>query len=439
MSQSTSADLFHLLQPTGGLFSSVTRVRAQSPEPRLVTQIARLGEISELGEAPVRTGVPKRDGGVVAGSGTAPDEKEALFLALAEGVERYCACVYSKEHFIWATGDELGGEALDLDTIPRCSEAELSRAGCPLSAPSKKEPIRWVRGLSLLNGRPVYLPVVMVYLHAGFVTPAERIWLPLTTGCAGHSSYEKALLNAILEIVERDAISIVWLQKLELPRIEIDDPDAIGCCWDRYERSSQDIEYTFFDATTDLGIPTVYGLQTTRFNRSVTTLVSCATAMSPAVAVGKVIRDAASLRVAFRQERRVPESWEEFTDIFHGATYMARSERMNAFDFLRRSTAMRGLTEMRRPEFDDESCHLSSVLSILRRKGLDVFAVDLTTDEALRSGTRVVRVLIPGLHPLSFHYRARYLGHPRVYEAPRLMGYPVRTEIQLNEWPQPFA
>jgi len=51
----------------------------------------------------------------------------------------------------------------------------------------------------------------------------------------------------------------------------------------------------------------------------------------------------------------------------------------------------------------------------------------------------VVRVIIPGLQPLSFHYRARYLGHPRLYEAPALMGYPVLREEDLNGWPQPFA
>jgi ribosomal protein S12 methylthiotransferase accessory factor len=51
----------------------------------------------------------------------------------------------------------------------------------------------------------------------------------------------------------------------------------------------------------------------------------------------------------------------------------------------------------------------------------------------------VVRVIIPALQPLSFSYRARYLGHARLYQAPRLMGHPVREEADLNPWPQPFA
>jgi ribosomal protein S12 methylthiotransferase accessory factor len=47
--------------------------------------------------------------------------------------------------------------------------------------------------------------------------------------------------------------------------------------------------------------------------------------------------------------------------------------------------------------------------------------------------------VIPGLQPVGFDYRARYLGHQRLYDAPKQMGYPVYAEEDLNPWPQPFA
>ncbi|MFC7479479.1 hypothetical protein ACFQX7_04670 [Luedemannella flava] len=70
---------------------------------------------------------------------------------------------------------------------------------------------------------------------------------------------------------------------------------------------------------------------------------------------------------------------------------------------------------------------------------MDAYVVDLTSDEALRAGMTVVRTVIPRLQPLSFSYRARYLGHPRLYRAPARMGHPTRSEAELNPWPQPFA
>jgi ribosomal protein S12 methylthiotransferase accessory factor len=82
---------------------------------------------------------------------------------------------------------------------------------------------------------------------------------------------------------------------------------------------------------------------------------------------------------------------------------------------------------------------LDRLVHLLRAKSMDAYVVDLTTDEALRCGMYVVRVIIPSLQPLSFNYRARYLGHPRLYLAPKTLGYPVLPESELNEWPQPFA
>jgi ribosomal protein S12 methylthiotransferase accessory factor len=433
-----SGSAFELLQSQGGLFGSVEYVQTPGLEPRFISRMAGLGHIGGLAAGASARVHGSRCTGAAAGGGTDIDGERALFLAVAEGLERYAASTYRADQFVRAPGADLGASALDLDSIPKCSQQELSSQFCPLSLPTKREPIRWVRGISLLDGRLTYLPAVMVYLHIRPETRAERIWLPISTGCAAHETYENALVHAILEVVERDAISLVWLQELELPRIEIDDPSLIGPCWDRLERSSRDLEYAFFDATTDLGFPTIYALQVTRADRLATTLVSCATDLSASAAIAKVIRDMAAVREAFREPRHVPANRAEFSDVFHGATYMARSEHSGAFDFLLRSKARRRLTEMVSP-VSPGSDSLHFVLERLRQKRLEAFAVDLTTDEAIRSGFRVVRAIIPGLQPLSFHHSARYLAHPRLYAAPRLMGHPVRGEEGLNGWPQPFA
>jgi ribosomal protein S12 methylthiotransferase accessory factor len=376
----------------------------------------------------------------IQGAGVGLDDKEAQLRARGEALERYCSSVFKKEQFVVATAEELGHAAVDLDTIPRCSALELANPLCPLIAPDKKKPIRWVRGISLLDGRLVYLPVVLVYLYPAFLHPGERICFIISTGCAGHPSLERALVSATLEVIERDAISITWLQQLPLPRIEIDHVSPIlASYWERYQQGSKESECIFFDATTDLGVPTVYSLQVSQGNARAATLVSCSTALDPTDAVLGAMREMASGRAAFRQPRQTPEKVEDFSDIFHGATYMARAENAGGFDFLKRSTRRRLLSEMPSLASASDKQALEMVTERLRQNGLEAFAVELSTDEALRSGVRVVRVVIPGLQPLSFSYRARYLGHPRLYNAPRKMGYRVHEESELNPWPQPFA
>jgi ribosomal protein S12 methylthiotransferase accessory factor len=412
-----------------------TLFRAEGDESKVLVQTVQFGDLGDICPN-IRSG--SRAG--VAGAGTGLNEEQALLPAIGEAIERYCSSVYKKEHFITATAAELGERALDLDTVPRCSSTELSHPKCRLVAPDKNAPIRWIEGISLFDGRPVFLPVVMVYLYVGFMSQAERIYYPISTGCAAHVSLERALLNAILEVIERDAISIIWLQKMALPRIEIDClPPPLATYWELYQRGSKELDYAFFDATTDIGVPTVYGVQVSRTNPTFTTLVNCSTTLDPADAVVKVIRDMGSCRILFRNPQTIPESWDDFTDTSHGAAYMAQREQAHAFDFLLQSPNTRPLSHMRSLSSNDEKRDLQAILELLRCKGLTVYAVELSTDEALRAGMRVVRVVIPGLQPLSFDYRARYLGHQRLYDAPYRMGYPVYTEKELNPWPQPFA
>ena len=140
-----------------------------------------------------------------------------------------------------------------------------------------------------------------------------------------------------------------------------------------------------------------------------------------------------------RRPRTVPEQWNDFRDVMDGATYMAAADRAEAFDFLTQPIRRIPLSTYPGPVAASDREVLRALVARFRDLDMPVYAVDLSTDEAIRAGLRVVRVLIPALQPLSFHYRARYLGHPRLYSAPAKMGYPVRTERELNPWPQAFG
>ncbi|HLJ88659.1 MAG TPA: YcaO-like family protein [Candidatus Angelobacter sp.] len=423
-----------LIQPIGGLFKTILRSKSSRLEPGLSTRLLPLGNIKEV------SGSSLSHSHELSGCGTDINDGDALFLAAAEGLERYCACIYEESNFVVAAANDLGDEALDLDTIPRCSEAELSHPKCPLVRPRNNAPIRWVRGISLMTGKTKYLPVVMVYLFAGYASAAERFWLPITTGCAAHESYASAILSGILEVVERDALTIIWLNRCPLPRIKIDEVcPRLEPYWNQYQLSTQDTEYIFFDATTDLGIPVVYCLRRAENDKELATIITCSCNLDPSFAVGKVICDIAPLRLALQRGFSIPTDFSDFTGIFHGAAFMAKSEQQPAFQFLMDSTRHTALSAMKKLKGTSPEQELSFVLDLLEARNLEAYAVDLTTDEALRCGTRVVRVVIPGLQPLSFHYRARYLGHKRIYEAPSAMGCGTTQEEDLNRWPQPFA
>ena len=434
----TRTNLEYLVQPIGGLISSVRGLTNHPGEPRFPVMTASLGDISQLSDEPTSEPGRPRDG-AIDGAGSGLEEGQARVGAIAEALERYSSCVHDSTQFIWATARELADEALDLDIIPRCSDREIAHPRCLLVAPDKDSPMRWVRGVSLSTGNLVWVPAVMVYLYMPPQSRGERIWLPISTGCAAHISIERALIGAICEVIERDAISLTWLQQMALPQIELDEiPDWLQPYLDR-NRSNGDIKHIFFDATTDLGVPTVYSLQVSPHNDVLAALVMCSTELDPAVAIAKVIRESASSRLAMQVPQQLPDSFDDFFAVSHGAAFMGRGERLPAFDFLIQSARRRRLSNMPRLVTGHPDGDLTYLLDRLRLRGMEAIAVDLTTDEARRAGFRVVRVIIPSLQPLSFHYRSRFLAHPRLYDAPRVMGFPVHAEADINPWPQPFA
>jgi ribosomal protein S12 methylthiotransferase accessory factor len=74
----------------------------------------------------------------------------------------------------------------------------------------------------------------------------------------------------------------------------------------------------------------------------------------------------------------------------------------------------------------------------LAAAGLEVLVADLTTPDVAGLGFKVVKVLIPGMHPIDFGYW-RHLGGRRLYETPARLGYRAAYgPNDLNLFPHPF-
>ncbi|MBT2445600.1 YcaO-like family protein [Streptomyces sp. ISL-43] len=430
-------DLDALVGPYG-LVERTHRLPNQHGDARFPISTASLGNLTPV-VPNVAHSVGGRDvRGEMDGAGGAPDPQRAALLSVAEALERYSMCVVRPEEIIWATAQELGSQALDLESFPRCSPAELDHPKALTVDVDTRAPMRWVRGWSLTRREPKWVPAVQVWMHIPPQSVGERGWNPISTGCATHTDLAQALINGLCEVVERDAIALTWYQRLALPRIDFDEVPA---ALEPFLKKSRDslVDTVFFDATTDLGIPTVYSVDLSPHNEVLGQMVMCNTSLDPADSVAKIIRESASSRIAMQVNRPMPDSVDDFQHVFHGASYMGSPDRLGDFDFLLKGEARTPFSELPHLSSGDSGQDLALLVDMLARAGYEAVAVDCTTDEARDVGFRVVRVLVPGLMPLSFTHRARYLAHPRLYEAPARMGYPVHAEPDLNPLPQPFA
>ncbi|GAA3389000.1 YcaO-like family protein [Cryptosporangium minutisporangium] len=378
------------------------------------------------------------------GAGGSTDPETAAHLAVAESLERYSSCAWSEDRLIWATAGDLGADAIPPSSFPTCSETELADPRCGLVAWDPRTPLRWVRGWSLTRAKPVYVPAVSAFMKFTFESTAERYTHPVSTGCAAHADPVDAVVNGLLEVVERDSIALTWLQRMRLPRLAVD-PDELDEPYRSFVRAgrSENIQTLLFDATTDFGIPVIYGLQLAPHDTELAQLVAATCDVHPGRAVAKLYRESSCLRIALRamSARGARPSVDTLADnvsVTGGALNAGLPENRNYFDFLLdgdRTT--RRLADL--PTVPSGEATLPWLLRRVHDAGAEVIVVDLTTDEARQVGATVVRVLVPEAMPLSFVHRARYLGHPRLYRAPARIGQQVHPEPEINPHLQPFA
>jgi ribosomal protein S12 methylthiotransferase accessory factor len=414
----------------GGLVSSTRALEPPFGHPRLKVYSALLGDVGRL----LGTHGAYQEMRPSA-TGRSFDDRLARSIAVAEAIERYATCMYAGHEIVTASAAELGSAAIDLDAVPRSSARELENPRCRVPPPDRHAPMRWVESVELRSGRRVWAPAVMAFMRM-HPLPGERFWLQISTGCAAHTDIRAALAAAICEVIERDAVALTWLQRLPLPPL---DPDAVPpaareiMAWCERNR----VQTHLFDATSDLGVPTVYTVTVAPADPRIAQLVGCSTSPTIEDAVDKAVTESCVARIAVQGAGAPPDEIADFASVLDGAVYMARPERRHALDFLlegvdaRAKAIPRALAE--RPEDA-----LDALRSTLERRGMNAYAVNLTTREAEAAGLSVVRVIIPALQPLTFRPLAQYRGHPRLFDAPAAMGHAVHAESDLNPWPQPF-
>ena len=439
------------LESPVGLVSRTAELAQAPGEPAFSIWTGFLGDLS----APLRSQTTwnhRVESGNIDGAGGAIDADLARHIAIVESLERYSSCSWEAEELIWDTPAGLGEAAIGPERWPACSPAELADPQCGLIPSDPRIPLRWVRGWSLTRGREVFVPAVLVYLKLPVRSPSERFINMVSTGTAAHSDLREAVLGGLLEVVERDAIALTWLQRLRLPEVVVDpadlDPEAA-----EYHRVGTSTELTVHlrDATTDYGIPILYAVQTSEVDTELAQVVAATCDLDPQRALAKIHRELVSLRIALRSHARSPRAKEvtgQDMTVVGGALADAAPSMRHVFDFLLEGPRpARRLADVGRPELrstrepapGSAADPLARVVSALERAGSEAVVVDITTDEARQVGMHVVKALVPEAVPLSFSHHARYLATPRLYEAPRAMGLTAHDEAGINPVRQPFA
>ncbi|MBO0867227.1 MAG: TOMM precursor leader peptide-binding protein [Micromonosporaceae bacterium] len=310
----------------------------------------------------------------------------------------------------------------------------------------------WVYGYSFRRGGPVLVPETIAY----YGLPANIVY-ECSNGCALGGSLEEAILYGIFEVAERDGFLMTWYARLPLPRVDpwtSADPGNLALLSSLEHSTGSRVH--LFDATMPEGVPVVVPLLVDEQDRPDHAKFCCTAGahLDPERAMRSALVELASCAVELAgrtsQDRdRILEMVADsrrVTEMAHHAEVYTMPESWPRLEFLYRRSGTVSMAEAfpagaRYQPAADLSDDLHHVVRRYLAAGLDVIAVDQTTVEHRAAGLACVKVLIPGMLPMTFgHTRRRAEGMPRLHEVPVRLGYrnaPLADE-EINPYPHPF-
>lgn len=415
-----------------GIVNKLFILPNEPDDPRVNICIARSCQLRRINPQ----GTPQQS------SGAGYTKQQAFFSAIGEAIERYCSAFYEKDDLILAAYDELEEEGTIPDSFAFYHKRQYEQDAFPYRPFTRKSRIRWTWTFNLTKGKAVLAPATCVYFPYTAKGDEELVWDQVSTGLSCAATLEEAILRGIYEVVERDAFSIMWLNKLSFPRVDFLAHPRIRAVFENYFEIPG-CDYYLMEITNDIQIPTIFGVLV---DRKGGTAVGAATRFDMVDAVEKTFLELAQSRIAYKRymvQKHPKDYLPDFSDvndfIDHSYVYTDISMRSH-LEFAWSSQAVKEIEDDKLSRNANVSDALERAIRILQQAGYDVLVANLTTPDVEKFGYHVVRVLIPGLTEITSDHRFPRAGGKRLYELPFRLGYASSTGSfeRLNPSPHPF-
>lgn len=339
---------------------------------------------------------------VVSGRGANAEEAEER--CLAEAVERHAA-IFDPDHApIYASLDELGTTAADPRAIILISSHQYQTAAQwnATVEPDHRLPARfnpqaqigWIAARDP-EGKAVQVPATHVFL--GYPDAAlEGFPVPDSSGLAAGRTQQSARERALMELVERDAVSIWWYGRVRRPELRLEG-NAIPW-WSAFKDWMQRTGRLFWllDITHDLGLSVAAAVSCDRHGRD----------LSFGFAAGRSLAEAAAGALGELVQFDLTKQLQRGQAALHAAHLLTWCGAVAVTDhaFLRPDPNAQSVTNAN-----------ANPVTAISAAGFAPLFVDLP---ATMHGVSVVRAIVPGLRPIWPRF-----APGRLYDVPFKLGW----------------
>ncbi|SEQ66005.1 ribosomal protein S12 methylthiotransferase accessory factor [Lentzea xinjiangensis] len=336
--------------------------------------------------------------------------------ALCEAVERRSGSFVGDEAVVRGSYRSLGERAIHPDTVQHYHPRQFTGREAWNAAHSSfqhvtapfddDEVMDWTPLWSFTEQRHKLLPTGMLYFGA----PCPPSVTSNSNGCAAGSSLEDAVLQGLLELVERDAVAIWWYNRIPMPGVDLDSFQDPWISKNDEVHASLGREVWLLDVTADLGVPVMVAVsRRTDGGPREDVVLGCGAHLDPRIAARRALTElnqcmpmvcgSADPRTLDVDVRR----WFEDTKV-SDHPWLRPDPTRPARDVLHHGYTHRG----------DLVDDIRSIQHTLEARGMELLALDQTRPDF---GLPVVRVVVPGLR----HFWSRF-AQGRLYDVPVQLG-----------------
>ena len=354
--------------------------------PRIgVTRIANITDLDRVG-IPVFSAIrPSAAAGAISiYSGKGFTETNARISAIMESFERCLA--EQPEVSINLAGIELEAERISDSYESLCeSYPALYPDALLLPQPvAEFTNMEWVMGHDIMNDVEVFVPSNAVF-HPYIPPDGNKLFRSNTNGLASGNTIEEAVLHGLLEVIERDALSIAEYTRNPGKEIALSESDGINYQLKmRMEKAG--IQVKLWLLSSDVDIPTVVAaLDDTVLKDPALLVMGAGSHLSPEIAVTRALTEAAQSRVVQIHGAREDTDREKVVRTF-GYDHM---KKLNSYWY-------EDLESIQLDEMNDKSCdtpaaNIDTVLSSLDGIADGAIIVNLSRGVEVP----VIRAIIP--------------------------------------------
>lgn len=197
------------------------------------------------------------------GKGVSHNQSQAS--ALCEAIERFSAHFQGDEPLHLSKPDVLAKRYYDFQQLVPYSVLQYQQFNDENHPDSllkqaaiayQGEAIHWLPTWSLTEHEQVHLPLTHCFANIPFDDDKFARWH--SNGCAAGNTLEEAILQALFELIERDAVAIWWYNRIERPAFDLTrlDKDNLKVI----DETLADHDYWVLDLTHDIEVPVMIAI-----------------------------------------------------------------------------------------------------------------------------------------------------------------------------------